>query len=183
MGSPDAGPNLTAKTEMPHTPQLLVEVLRNEADWNGAVTDRVLADAAEAAFARSGRGSESAELALLLCDDDEIRKLNKAWRGKDEPTNVLSFPLGAPHVTDGLRPLGDVALAYQTVAQEALDRGVSIGQHAAHLVIHGVLHLMGYDHMDDADAQEMESLEAEVLAGLGLPNPYPSHVFATGNGQ
>ena len=165
------------------TPQVLVEVLRQEPNWNGEVSDQALVGAAEAAFVQSGRVSGAAELALLLCDDDEIRKLNKAWRGKDEPTNVLSFPLGAPPGKTGPQPLGDVALAYQTVASEALDRNVSIGQHAVHLVVHGVLHLMGYDHMCDADAREMESLEAQVLAGLGLPNPHASHVIATGKEQ
>jgi probable rRNA maturation factor len=110
-----------------------------------------------------------AEVSFLFCDDARIRELNAAWRAKDSPTNVLSFP--APQ-TPGWSVLGDVALAYDTIWREATDENKTIEQHATHLIVHGVLHLIGYDHENDVDATEMELLESEILVSLGVPDPW-----------
>jgi probable rRNA maturation factor len=114
------------------------------------------------------------ETALLFTDDASIAAINAEWRGKPTPTNVLSFP--APEdmpVPDGEpKPLGDIVLAYGTVAREAEEQGKTLRDHAVHLIVHGVLHLAGHDHEDDAQAAEMERLEVEILKGLGISNPY-----------
>ncbi len=118
-------------------------------------------------------GSHSVSVALL--SDAEVRGLNKAFRGKDAPTNVLSFPSAATHA-GGCQGepilLGDVALAYETIVSEASAQGKTVLQHAAHLVVHGVLHLAGFDHESDADAERMESAEGDILARFGIPDPY-----------
>jgi probable rRNA maturation factor len=106
-------------------------------------------------------------VAVLLGADSDVRALNARWRGKDAPTNVLSFP--AP---GGAGYLGDIALAYETVAAEALAQGKGIRAHAAHLLTHGFLHLLGYDHDADDKAARMEARERAILAGLGYPDPY-----------
>ena len=115
-----------------------------------------------------GSGEELAGVSLLLTNDATIRDLNVRFRQQDKPTNVLSFP--APQNPD--RFLGDVALAYGVCAREAQEQGKPLAHHLQHLVAHGVLHLLGYDHMSDAEADEMEGLERVVLAGLGVPDPY-----------
>ncbi|HEX7970330.1 MAG TPA: rRNA maturation RNase YbeY, partial [Stellaceae bacterium] len=102
-----------------------------------------------------------------------VRALNRQWRGKDVPTNVLSFPaLGATPPPGAPRLLGDVVLAFETVAAEAAAQDKPLADHLRHLVIHGVLHLLGFDHESDADAQRMEASEIAILAGLGVPDPY-----------
>ncbi|MEX0645872.1 MAG: rRNA maturation RNase YbeY [Parvularculaceae bacterium] len=106
------------------------------------------------------------EIALLLADDAALQALNARFRGKDAPTNVLSFPSTAP----GVR--GDIALAYETCAREAAEKNVAFADHAAHLIVHGLLHLAGLDHQTDADAAAMERLEIDILDGLGISNPY-----------
>ncbi len=117
---------------------------------------------------------ERLEVSVLLADDATLRGLNRDWRGIDAPTNVLSFPAldGAPPPPAGPVPLGDVAVAFETVAREAAAAGRSIPQHLAHMIVHGVLHLLGHDHEDEADAEDMERLETAVLAALGVPDPY-----------
>ena len=109
-----------------------------------------------------------AEIALRVVDEDEGRMLNRDYRGKDYATNVLSFPA---HDT-ALGHLGDIALAYGVCAREAVEQGKTLSAHLQHLVAHGVLHLVGYDHEDEADAEVMEDLERQILAGLGLADPY-----------
>ena len=117
-----------------------------------------------------------AELAIMLTDDAGIRILNNNWRGIDKPTNVLSFPAlqpaGPGGPDDAPRMLGDIAIAYQTTRKEADDEQKPFDHHLSHLAVHGLLHLIGYDHENDADAEIMEALEAEILAQLGIPNPY-----------
>jgi len=119
-------------------------------------------------------GSHSVSVALL--SDAEVRALNKAFRDKDAPTNVLSFPSSAPVYAGGRNGeplfLGDVALAYETVVSEASAQGKTVLQHASHLVVHGVLHLAGFDHDGDADAERMEAAEGAILARFGIPDPY-----------
>jgi len=112
-------------------------------------------------------------LSILLTDDAEMRKLNAGWRAKDKPTNVLSFP--AENAVDPAKPpayLGDVALALATCKREAREQKKTLADHVAHLTVHGVLHLIGYDHMDDEQAEAMEPLETQILAGMGIADPY-----------
>jgi probable rRNA maturation factor len=117
-----------------------------------------------------------AELAVMLTDDSGIRTLNANWRGIDKPTNVLSFPALQPETArkrdDPPRMLGDIAIAYETMRKEASDEHKSFDHHLSHLAVHGFLHLIGYDHETDDDAEAMEALEQEILAQLGIPNPY-----------
>jgi probable rRNA maturation factor len=116
------------------------------------------------------------ELAVMLTDDSGIRRLNLNWRGIDKPTNVLSFPAlpptGPGGPDDAPRMLGDIAIAYETTRNEADDEQKPFEHHLSHLAVHGFLHLIGYDHESDDDAEAMESLEAEILAQLGIPDPY-----------
>lgn len=112
-----------------------------------------------------------AEVSVVLTDDAEQRELNKQWRGIDKSTNVLSFPQLEPFSpVAGL--VGDIILAEETVRREAEEMGITFEAHFTHLVVHGFLHLLGYDHIEDEDAEEMEGLETEILAGLGIADPY-----------
>jgi probable rRNA maturation factor len=121
---------------------------------------------ANAAFADSGvrRARDPAELTIRVVGAAESRKLNRTWRGKDKPTNVLSF--AAEH------EFGDLAICAPVVAREAREQGKTPAAHWAHMVVHGVLHLLGYDHENDRDAAQMEAREVKILAQLGMPNPY-----------
>jgi probable rRNA maturation factor len=121
---------------------------------------------ANAAFAAGAprRASDLAELTIRVVGAAESRKLNRTWRGKDKPTNVLSF--SSDH------ELGDLAICAPVVAREAREQGKRPAAHWAHMVVHGVLHLLGYDHENDRDAARMEAREAKILAQLGMPNPY-----------
>ncbi|HEX8374556.1 MAG TPA: rRNA maturation RNase YbeY, partial [Geminicoccaceae bacterium] len=115
------------------------------------------------------------EVSVLLADDAHVRELNRVWRGVDKPTNVPSFPArepGEPWPAEGPAHLGDVAVALETVLREAAAEGKAPGDHLAHLVVHGTLHLLGHDHDADAEADAMEALEVRVLAGLGVADPY-----------
>jgi probable rRNA maturation factor len=112
-----------------------------------------------------------AEVSVVLTDDAEQRELNSQWRGIDKSTNVLSFPQIEPFgPVEGL--VGDITLALGTVQNEANDMGITLEAHFTHLVVHGFLHLLGYDHIEDEDAEEMEGLETEILASLGIADPY-----------
>ncbi len=154
-------------------------------DWPEAIDWTALADrAARAALAQSSQselttGPFQAELSVKLSDDAEVQQLNAAYRGKDKPTNVLSFPmiqtdlLGSLAGTDdGEVLLGDIILARETCLREAEERRISLADHATHLIIHGTLHLIGYDHESDAEAEDMEALEIRALETLGLADPY-----------
>jgi probable rRNA maturation factor len=137
-----------------------------------AVIHRAIAAAAEIADADIGE----AELAVMLTDDGGIRTLNNNWRGIDKPTNVLSFPAlqptGPSGPDDAPRMLGDIAIAYDTTRREADEEQKPFDHHLSHLAVHGFLHLIGYDHEKDDDAEAMEALEREILAQLGIPDPY-----------
>ena len=126
-----------------------------------------LVEAAAAAALRHAEFDVDA-VTILLTDDESVRDLNDRFRGKDYATNVLSFP--APENPEG--HLGDIALAFGVCAREATEQGKPLGHHLQHLVAHGVLHLLGYDHETDAEAEHMEGLERVILAGLGVPDPY-----------
>ncbi|MHA7818011.1 MAG: rRNA maturation RNase YbeY [Erythrobacter sp.] len=136
--------------------------------------------AAEAACSAAPElASSRLSASILFTTDEEVHLLNREWRGRDKPTNVLSFPMLAREELLDLAPdgppelLGDIALAHETCAREAAEKGVSLGHHAAHLIVHGLLHLAGYDHVhSDEEAEAMEALEIAALAKLGIPNPY-----------
>ena len=149
------------------------EIAVTVADRRWAPPVRRLARRAAAAALGAARPEGGGAIAVLLTDDAAVKALNRRWRRIDRPTNVLAFPSGAGVVAPGQpAPLGDVALAYETVAAEALGQGKSIDAHLAHLVVHGVLHLVGYDHGDAAEEREMAALEVLVLGRLGYGDPY-----------
>lgn len=141
--------------------------------WGDGESLRPLVERAiEAATAELDIAGDS-ELSLLFSDDAHVRALNRDWRGKDKPTNVLSFP-AFPTAPGGPLPpmLGDIALAFETVAAEAALEGKPFDHHLTHLVVHGFLHLLGYDHEAADEAEEMEALERRILARLAIPDPY-----------
>ena len=159
--------------------KIQIEIIVRSARWRKHSTAKTLIKRAVRAAAKAVSTSR-AELAIVLGDDSTIRALNRDWRGKDAPTNVLSFPAPAPiggRQTAGKGKtsspyLGDIVIAYQTVAREAAAEGKPFGHHLAHLAVHGFLHLQGYDHENDRDAQTMERLERRILARLAIPDPY-----------
>ncbi|ESY77515.1 rRNA maturation factor [Mesorhizobium sp. LNHC221B00] len=150
-----------------------IDISIEAGDWPAEASLARLVDrAVAAAFAETGAAGHS-ELSIVFSDDAHIRTLNADWRGKDKPTNVLSFP-AFPHVKDGPLPpmLGDIVLAAETVAREAALEDKPVENHITHLVIHGLLHLMGYDHETDTEAEAMEAVERAALARLAIPDPY-----------
>jgi probable rRNA maturation factor len=176
-----------------------VDVLTESPLWEAEPgAEAVVRQAILQAAAVVGPMAPGSEVAVLLCDDATIAALNAQWRGREEPTNVLSFPappasklpasdLGAsdPGASDsgasgggiseaGLH-LGDIAIACETVVREAREQGRPVSQHLAHLAVHGFLHLLGYDHQADSEAERMEGLEREILATLGISDPYAPH--------
>ncbi len=158
----------------PRPPSISVDVQRASVAWRAV--PRAAAIARQAARRAAAMGGvaliEGAEVAVSLADDARVREANRAFRGKDAPTNVLSFPAAPPDRIGSSPFLGDVILAYETVAREAETEGKAIGDHLAHLVVHGVLHLIGYDHMTDDEAERMEHLETAILASLAIADPY-----------
>ncbi|MGN3973519.1 rRNA maturation RNase YbeY [Tsuneonella sp. SYSU-LHT278] len=143
-------------------------------DW-AELAERALAAATAVAPELSGKRLSAS---VLFTSDEEVHALNREWRGKDRPTNVLSFPMLDRGDLVGLAPegppelLGDIALAWETCRREAEDKGLEIEDHAAHLVVHGLLHLAGHDHIEEDDADAMEALEVKALASMGIGNPY-----------
>ena len=158
----------------------VIDVMIAQASWTRALPSApaLCRRAARAAWthgasARLKRRGAAAEMAVMLTSDAAIRKLNAAYRKKDKPTNVLSFPAGdAPLGTPGGLILGDVVIAYGTVAKEAKEDRKSLKDHLSHMVVHGVLHLLGYDHETTPDAVTMERLETKILSALGIADPY-----------
>jgi probable rRNA maturation factor len=130
----------------------------------------LIARAVEAARARVRRDGVREELSVVLCNDAEIRRLNRTWRDKDKATNVLSFPASAAH--GAISHLGDIAVAHETVVREAAEEGKPVAAHLAHMIVHGYLHLIGYDHETTSEAENMESLERDILGSLGYSDPY-----------
>jgi probable rRNA maturation factor len=161
---------------MPNAAIPITEILVTADGWRdepGAET------AIERAIAAAAAGVDAdladTEIAVMLTDDSTMRTLNLDWRGIDKPTNVLSFPAEAkvaPGKGGPPRMLGDIAIAYETVRREADDAHMPFDHHLSHLAVHGFLHLIGYDHETDDDAEKMEALEQDILALLGIPNPY-----------
>lgn len=138
----------------------------------GANLAAVIASALAAANQTAGPAQGA--VTVVVDDDERIRQLNRLWRGFDKPTNVLSFPY--PDTQAGPeRTIGDIAISYETAAREAADENKSFADHIAHLSVHGFLHLLGYDHESDDDAEEMEGLERVILARIGVSDPYIAH--------
>ena len=149
---------------------LTVEIVRREPGWTRAkVTDALLKRAARAGLRTAPPRHGDCRVTLVLANDAEMRTLNRTWRGKDEATNVLSFPADAA-IDRGF--LGDVVLAYETTRKEAKQRGISLADHTSHLVIHGMLHLLGFGHAEDEEAERMERIERIALASIGVADPY-----------
>jgi probable rRNA maturation factor len=147
--------------------------------WSPLAAEAVDAAIAQTPNAGLARNDASVEVSVKFTSDDEVQALNRDYRGKDKPTNVLSFPMVAPdliemiaNTDDGEVLLGDIVLAYGTCLREAEAREITIAAHATHLIVHGTLHLLGYDHMNDGEAEAMEALEAAIMVSLGLHNPY-----------
>lgn len=150
-----------------------IDIFVEAGDWPvEAELARLVDRAVTAAFAETGMSGTS-ELSVVFSDDAHIRTLNAEWRGKDKPTNVLSFPAFSFPKAGPLPPmLGDIVLACETVAREAALEDKPLANHITHLVIHGLLHLLGHDHETDAEAEEMEAIERAALARLAIPDPY-----------
>ncbi|MBW6531080.1 rRNA maturation RNase YbeY [Sphingomonas sp. RRHST34] len=161
-----------------------VELTREEAWPDEAWEQRALA-ATRAAVAHTPHGEllttrAAVEVSVRLTDDAEVHALNRQYRGKDKPTNVLSFPMVQPDLLatvsqnsdDGELLLGDIVLAHGVCAREAAERGIAVADHFTHLVVHGTLHLLGYDHMTDEEGDAMEEIERAALADLGVADPY-----------
>ena len=146
--------------------------------WEALVRQAAEAAIAESAFPQLASTARAVELSVRLTGDHEVRALNSQWRGKDKPTNVLSFPQLEPSQLEDAPAdgpelmLGDLVLARGTCEREAEEKHIPLKDHAAHLVVHGTLHLLGYDHVDDGSAEEMESREVRALARLGIADPY-----------
>ena len=158
-------------SKMPATPPLDIAVIINDEAWSENLTARAEEAVLEALKQSKAKVKGAAELSILLTNDAEQQELNRQWRGKDSSTNVLSFPQIEPFgPVMGL--LGDITLARETLVREAGEQGVSLADHFTHLVVHGFLHILGYDHLTDAEALQMESLETQILASLGIADPY-----------
>lgn len=145
--------------------------------WVELVRNAAEAAIAESAFPQLASSNRPVELSVRLSGNKDVRALNAQWRGKDKPTNVLSFPLAEPDefkatFAEHELLLGDIILAREVCEVEADEKGVAFEDHAAHLLIHGTLHLLGYDHQDDASAADMEAREVRALSRLGIANPY-----------
>lgn len=148
-------------------------------DWGARAAEAVAAALALTPWAGLADAAPLVEVAVRLTDDAEVQALNRDFRGKDRPTNVLSFPQVQADLLDTLSNsddgeilLGDIVLARETCVREAAEKAVPIADHATHLIVHGTLHLVGYDHLDDPAADAMEALEVKALASLGIANPY-----------
>ncbi|MCG6121846.1 MAG: rRNA maturation RNase YbeY [Microvirga sp.] len=156
---------------------IALDVAVDDERWEALGDPEALAgEAARAALALCDDAPADAEICVLFTDDAAIRALNRDWRGLDKPTNVLSFPAPEAPMAGAQgaapQPLGDVAIAYETTAREALEEGKTLQDHATHLIVHGVLHCLGYDHETEAEAEAMEALEIAALARLGIADPY-----------
>jgi probable rRNA maturation factor len=165
------GPTPTLPRKRGREKKVKIEILVRSTYWRkqpraGATIKKAIAAAGKAA------STPRAELAIVLSDDSAIRALNRDWRGKNAPTNVLSFPAAVPGKGRATRYIGDIVIAYQTTAREAVADGKPFRHHLAHLAVHGYLHLLGYDHETDRAAQRMERLERAILARIAVPDPY-----------
>ncbi len=157
----------------------IIEGWPDHADWQRLTQDAVLAAINQTAYGFLLLSPATVEVAVRLTSDEVVQSLNRDYRNQDKPTNVLSFPMISPHllaVYDGSEEgeilLGDIVLAQNVCEREADEKNLTISDHATHLIVHGMLHLLGYDHMTDQDAEAMEALERGAMAALGLADPY-----------
>jgi probable rRNA maturation factor len=162
---------------MTATPDHDIDLAVEDDRWTESVPDLepLVIQAVEAGLAVApDKPGGGVEVSVLLADDATVQDLNRTWRGKDKPTNVLSFPAAPQPVPPGNpTPLGDVVLAYETMVRESAEQGKPLRNHLAHLLVHGTLHLVGQDHeLGQAEAEAMEALEIAALATLGIPDPY-----------
>lgn len=147
-----------------------IDIVTNAQGWDALPgAEDVIRRALQAAAAHE---AIAGAVTVVLTDDEEIRALNRDWRGFDKPTNVLSFPAVAVPGAGAGRPLGDIVLAIETIRREAAEEGKALADHVSHLAVHGLLHLAGHDHDTDEKAEAMEGLERRILAGLGIADPY-----------
>lgn len=162
-----------------------IDILIEDARWSALDLSGLALNACQNTLVHLALDPDEVELTVMGCDDARISALNSAFRGKPTPTNVLSWPAqdlaptesgGRPQQPvagpDGMLALGDIALSYDTCAAEAAQAGLRLADHASHLIVHGLLHLLGYDHMTDPEAALMEGLEIEILGKMGLDDPY-----------
>ncbi len=157
---------------------MTVSISADDSGWDAVANLVELArHAADAALEAAYRGPGPASLAILFTGDAAIAELNRQWRGEAKPTNVLSFPApaGLPVPRGEPTPLGDIVLAFGTVAREAEEQDKPLPHHATHLIVHGVLHLLGHDHETEGQAEDMEALERLILKQLGITDPYERH--------
>lgn len=159
---------------MPASPQATastfeVEIIEDDGEWPDVAALATLIDRAALAAVDAADGPVPGHVSVALSSDAVVTDLNGRFRGKPKPTNVLSFPAG-PGSPGG--QIGDIILGFETVKREAVEQDISLDHHVQHLVVHGVLHLLGYDHEAKADAERMEALEIEILSKLGIANPY-----------
>lgn len=154
--------------------RLHIDIAIEGGDWPAEAEIRPLVERAlTVAGDRLGLGRHGSEVSIVLTDDETMRGLNARWRGRDAPTNVLSFPAYPIAAGDPPGPLlGDIVLARQTIVREAAIDGKRFDAHFSHLIVHGFLHLLGYDHLADKDAEQMERMERTILADLGISDPY-----------
>lgn len=176
---PPGPPAADAPTEPEPPGRLCVTLVEEDGDWSGFGSISEAVTAAVSALARHPRVSiaPGSEASVVLGSDALVRRLNGTYRGKDQPTNVLSFPFQRPPGAslEEQSELGDVVLAAETVGAEALAGSIEPRHHLQHLVVHGLLHLLGYDHQTDVDAERMERLETDILAKIGVPDPHAAH--------
>lgn len=156
-----------------------VEPLWPRADWQAVCGEAVSAALNTSPYKALLKTQASVSISIAFADNAQVHKLNRDYRDKNKPTNILSFPMMeadvievAANKNNGEVLLGDMILAYEICAAEAAEKGVPLSQHVTHLIIHGTLHLIGFDHIDDAEAEHMEALEVKALASMGLANPY-----------
>ena len=158
---------------------VIVEGWPATSDWDALASRAVAATVAASPAAHLASTAATIEISVKFGCNDEVQHLNRSYRGKDQPTNVLSFPMVTPDGISAINAnsdedvlLGDIILAHQICVSEARERAISVSDHATHLIVHGTLHLLGYDHVEDGAAEIMEALEQAIMAALGLHDPY-----------
>lgn len=162
-----------------------IDILVNDRRWNDALdVERLCHEVLERCCSEISISLDpEAEVSFVFCDDKEIEDLNSKWRNLEKPTNVLSFPASQVERLPHAKLLGDIIISYDTVLREARERPISLEHHTAHMILHGFLHLLGYDHETDIDAHEMENLERAVLKLLGINDPYATSSDADISGR
>ncbi len=159
--------------------ELSIEPLWPAFDWQQLCDKAVLAAITTAPYSALLETQATVSVSIRFADNQEVHALNQGYRDKDKPTNILSFPMvqadmldSIANTDDGEILLGDMILAYEICAAEASEKGIALPQHVSHLIVHGMFHLVGFDHLNDIEAEHMEALEVKALASIGVANPY-----------